>query len=99
MKILYLVHQFYPRWYTGTEKFVLNLAAMMQVFGHKVKVAAYGFPGEMEYDKNVGGALFRSHLYKGIPVDTFSCRTEPSYPPPRREGRGLQRGGGDAHRK
>ena len=26
MKIVYLVHQFYPEFYTGTEKFVLNLS-------------------------------------------------------------------------
>lgn len=41
MKILYLVHQFYPEKYTGTEKFVLQLAQQMQDAGHTVKVITY----------------------------------------------------------
>lgn len=44
MKILYLVHQFYPRAYTGTEKFVLQLAQACQCSGHEVKVVTYHLP-------------------------------------------------------
>ena len=42
MKILYLVHQFYPDAYQGTEKFVLQLAQCSQAAGHEVKVITYG---------------------------------------------------------
>ena len=41
MKILYLVHQFYPNAGWGTEKFVLQLAQRMQMAGHTVKVITY----------------------------------------------------------
>ena len=30
MRILYLVHQWYPKHYTGTEKFVFNVSSMLQ---------------------------------------------------------------------
>lgn len=41
MKILYLVHEFYPAHHGGTEKFVLQLAQTMQALGHQVKVVTY----------------------------------------------------------
>ena len=44
MKILYVVHQFYPKAYTGTEKFVLQLAQACQQAGHTVNVVTYDMP-------------------------------------------------------
>lgn len=44
MKVLYLVHQFYPKAYTGTEKFTLQLAQSCQHSGHAVKVVTYDLP-------------------------------------------------------
>ena len=41
MKILDLVHQFYPQAYTGTEKFVLQLGQQCQLAGHAVQVVTY----------------------------------------------------------
>lgn len=41
MKILDLVHQFYPQAYTGTEKFVLQLVQQCQLAGHAVQVVTY----------------------------------------------------------
>lgn len=41
MKILYLVHCFYPEHHGGTEKFVLQLAQQCQAAGHTVKVVTY----------------------------------------------------------
>jgi len=72
MKILYLIHQFYPEWYTGTEKFVLGLAGMMQRNGHKVKVVTYSFYGHSFYDRNEGNILYKDYAYKGIPVTAFT---------------------------
>ena len=38
MKIIYLVHQFFPEFQAGTERFVYNTAYMTQKSGHKVRV-------------------------------------------------------------
>jgi glycosyltransferase involved in cell wall biosynthesis len=68
MKIVYLVHQFYPEFYTGTEKFVLNLSTMMQKAGNRVKVITYSFYEDSFYDQRRGEILCKEFLYKGIPV-------------------------------
>ncbi|MBW2050222.1 MAG: glycosyltransferase [Deltaproteobacteria bacterium] len=77
MKILYLVHQFYPQDYTGTEKFVLNMARMMQRLGHKVKVISYSFYEASSYDTSRNNLLFKEFLYQGIPVMAFKYVKEP----------------------
>lgn len=41
MKILYLVHQFYPAHHGGSEKFILQLAQRVQAQGHEVKIITY----------------------------------------------------------
>jgi len=72
MKILYLVHQFYPMHYTGTEKFLLNLSSMMQKWGNKVKVVAYSFYDDNFYDRKSGDdILYKEFTYRGIPVLAF----------------------------
>lgn len=77
MKILYLVHQFYPEYYTGTEKFVYNTAFMMQKFGNKVKVITYSFYNDTFYDRNFEDILFKQFTYKGIPVLAFKLQKPP----------------------
>ena len=68
MKILYLIHQFYPEFYTGTEKFVLNLSTMMQKAGNRVKVITYSFYEDSFYDQRRGEILCKEFLYNGIPI-------------------------------
>jgi glycosyltransferase involved in cell wall biosynthesis len=68
MKILYLVHQFYPDWHSGTEKIILNNAAMMQNSGKKVKIITYSFRDESFYDKRIGNILLKEIIFRGIPV-------------------------------
>lgn len=68
MKILYMIHQFYPEHHTGTEKVHMNLATMMQKFGHKVKVLTYSFYQDTFYEQRKGGIVFKEFMYKGIPV-------------------------------
>ena len=75
MKIVYLVHQFYPEWSSGTEKFVLNLALMMQKMGHSVKVITYGLHDSSSYDKESGDIVYREVIYKGIPVTAVRHRS------------------------
>lgn len=67
MKIVYLVHQFLPRCYTGTEKFVLNLASTMQQWGHEVKIITFGINDQI-FDAVESGVYFKNYKYKGLPV-------------------------------
>jgi len=53
MKIIFIVHQFYPEHYSGTEKFIYNLATMSSLAGNNVKVLSYSFYDRCEYDKEM----------------------------------------------
>ncbi|MEA2077806.1 MAG: hypothetical protein U9O95_07300 [Candidatus Marinimicrobia bacterium] len=54
MKILYAVHQFFPKHYTGTERFTFDLCKQMQKMGYQVDVLTYGIADDTgyEYTKN-----------------------------------------------
>lgn len=51
MRILYLIHQFYPECFTGTEKIFLNVVTMAQKYGHRVKVMTYSSYEDSSYDQ------------------------------------------------
>ena len=72
MKIMYLVHQFYPMYYTGTEKFVLSIANIQRLCGHKVKVVTYGFYDRDFYDREFEGLVYKEFVYNCIDVLVFS---------------------------
>lgn len=78
MKIVYLVHQFYPEYYTGTEKFVLNLARMVQKAGDRVRVITYSFYADSFYDQSRGDILWKEFLYNGIPVVALKHKQLPT---------------------
>jgi len=78
MKIIYLVHQFYPHYFSGTEKFILNLATTMQAQGHKVKVITYTFRSDMKDYKKDGGIIYKQYFVKGVPVLSFSYDKTPA---------------------
>ncbi len=79
MKIIYLVHQFFPEFQTGTEKFVLNTALMAQKFGNNVKVITHSsYPNEF-YDHETNGILYKEFIYEGIPVVAFKYRRIPPH--------------------
>jgi glycosyltransferase involved in cell wall biosynthesis len=67
MHILYVVHQFFPNHYTGTERLVLNLSKQMQRCGHHVTVLTYGIT-ETEGFEERGKFLFKRYQYQGVPV-------------------------------
>jgi glycosyltransferase involved in cell wall biosynthesis len=77
MKIIYLVHQFFPEFQTGTEKFVLNNALMSQKSGNKVKIITYSFLDDDNFDHDNGEILFRTYLYHGIPVIAYKYKLQP----------------------
>jgi glycosyltransferase involved in cell wall biosynthesis len=67
LRILFAVHQFFPLWYTGTERFVLNLAKQFQRMGHCVEVLTYGWRDDSGFVP-YKGILVKHYRYEGIPV-------------------------------
>lgn len=69
--MIYLVHQFYPEYYTGTEKFILQTAKMQQKNGHQVKVVTYSFLPHGAFTHTVKEMAVREYDYEGVPVLAF----------------------------
>jgi len=67
MKILFTVHQFFPKHYTGTERFVLNLSKQLQRMGHSVKVLTYAIAENNGFRKEED-FLINEYNFQGIPV-------------------------------
>ncbi|RJS86010.1 glycosyltransferase [Methanophagales archaeon] len=67
MKILYVIHEFFPEFYTGTARVGLNLAKQMQKMGHQVKVLTYE-PTETKGMFSIGGLLYKKYEYDSIQV-------------------------------
>jgi len=78
MNILYAVHQFFPKHYTGTERFVLNLSRQMQRMGHRVKVLTYGITETEGFTKTVHKFLVKEYTYQGIDVISIRHKEIPS---------------------
>jgi len=77
MKILFLTHQFFPEYQTGTERFVLNNALMAQKFGNKVKVVTYSYYENAFYDQEIHGIMYKEFFYEGIPVLAYKFKRIP----------------------
>lgn len=68
MRILYACHQFFPEYYTGAERYGLNLARQMQRMGHHVSVVTYA-TRKLDSEKPVANAATRKTFeYQGVPV-------------------------------
>ena len=67
MKILYIIHQFYPEASAGTELFLLNMAAAAQRSGHHAEVVTYSLGPKAEF-RNGGDLLVKKYVYKRIAV-------------------------------
>ena len=68
MNIVYLIHQFYPECWTGTEKFVLRVSSMIQKAGHRASVITYSIQRGAHFNKAVGDILYKEFTYEGIRV-------------------------------
>lgn len=77
MKIIYLVHQFYPEFQAGTEKFIFNCAYMSQLNGNKVKVITYSFLEDSKFSGKLNDILYREYSYEGIPVFALKQKIQP----------------------
>lgn len=72
MNILLGVHQFFPDHYTGTERYVLNLAKQLQKMGHFVKVLTYSVLDQGGFREGYSpGILCKEYVYEGVPVIAF----------------------------
>jgi glycosyltransferase involved in cell wall biosynthesis len=76
MDILFAVHQFFPKFYTGTEQVVLNLAKQMQKMGHRARVLTYEFEDKEDLVPKED-LLVRKYLYQGIEVTAIRYRSHP----------------------
>jgi len=78
MRILLGVHQFFPQHYTGTERYVLNLAKQLQRMGHFVKVLTYAVIDQEGFTNgNSPGMLRKEYVYEGVPVISVMHRKKP----------------------
>ncbi len=78
MRILLGVHQFFPKYYTGTERYVFNLARQFQKLGHQVKVLTYAFNEEGSFKKRYSSKmLWKEYSYKGVPVVALKHEKQP----------------------
>lgn len=77
MKILYLVHQFFPQFQAGTEKFIFNTASMAQQTDHIVKVATYDCEESSKFTSDEFGVYSKQFSYQGLRVLAFQYKNEP----------------------
>ena len=70
MRILFVLHQFYPEFSGGTERVVLNLARCAQRAGHYVHVLACTMRESPASQRKASGALGGAYheVYQGLPV-------------------------------
>lgn len=74
MKIVYIVHQFYPYFSSGTERFVFQLSSMLQKNGNKVKIITYHVGENPDQQEPIRQ---REYLYQNLPVLEFHLKKEP----------------------
>jgi len=77
MKILFVVHNFFPKFFGGTERYVLNMAKQMQRMGNQVKVLTYGILDSPELFSRKDGILYRTYIFEGILVICIRHQTIP----------------------
>ena len=59
MKILYVIHQYFPDNRGGTEQVLLHLLTEMQRQGHEVIVCAYSHDQNIQYDQETADNYYR----------------------------------------
>ena len=77
MHILYLIHQFYPEHYSGTERVIFGTASYMQKLGYKVTVLTYSHNKEV-YPYKMDGVSHKEYVFEGISVIAVKSN-DPSY--------------------
>lgn len=79
MKILYVVHDFFPHFYGGTERYILNLSKQMQRMGHSVTVLTYGLMEPLEsFSADTESLPIKHYFYDGVPVVSIRHKAMPA---------------------
>jgi glycosyltransferase involved in cell wall biosynthesis/SAM-dependent methyltransferase len=68
MRIFYACHQFFPEYYTGTERYTLELARQAQRMGHHVSVLTYATKGFGTGISVKKGVTRTTYEYENVPV-------------------------------
>jgi glycosyltransferase involved in cell wall biosynthesis len=83
LRILYVLHQFYPEYHHGTEKFVLQAAQAAQRSGHRVRVATYrvlAAKGRAWVRRRDRPVIARTYRHEGVSVVSVRLpRQSPDY--------------------
>lgn len=77
IKILYLIHQFFPEAYTGTENFLLNLSGQVKTNGHDVKVITHSFQPDSYFEHTYGNIMYKEFQYNDIPIIAYKHINDP----------------------
>ena len=79
MRILYVVHDFLPRYFGGTERYVLGLAQQMQQMGHRADVLTYALGEPVSaLEESAGEMLLHSYTFEGVSVVAIRHRDQPA---------------------
>jgi glycosyltransferase involved in cell wall biosynthesis len=76
MDIIYAIHQFYPDSFSGTERFLLQLASSIRRSGHHPRVLTYSL-GDIQAARMVGELLVKEYDYHGIAVTAVRHKKVP----------------------
>jgi glycosyltransferase involved in cell wall biosynthesis len=76
MDIIYAIHQFYPDSFSGTERFLLQLASSIRRSGHHPRVLTYSL-GDIQATRMVGKLMVKEYDYHGIAVTAVRHRKVP----------------------
>lgn len=68
MKILIGVHQFFPKFYAGTERYALNIAKYLKKLGNYVKIFTYSLSDEDCSEGNNKNMIIKEYEFENIPV-------------------------------
>jgi glycosyltransferase involved in cell wall biosynthesis len=69
MRILYLVHQFFPKHYTGTERFAFEVASQIQRMGHEPMFVTYEPSDDVnDFEKLTNEVMVKRYSYGSINV-------------------------------
>jgi len=68
VNILYIIHQFYPNHYSGTERVVFETASYMQKLGHKVTILTYSHEDNYTYQNSQDEIMYKEFMYQGLNV-------------------------------
>ncbi len=77
MKILYALHQYYPEYQAGTEKFVYNMASMASLNANKVKIITYRVGDFIHPTKVSDGIQYTEYFHNKLPVLAFQYNKQP----------------------